>query len=91
MLFRLIHDIAVMMDRKQCGRDAKPTAGVLDNQTVKAPQASERGYDGGKRITGRKRHVTVDTDGRLLLVNLTPADIADSAGAQKMLEALRVR
>lgn len=38
-----------------------------------------RGYDGGKRIVGRKRHIAVDTDGRLLMVNLTSADVSDSA------------
>jgi hypothetical protein len=56
---------------------------------VKAPQAKTRGYDAGKKITGRKHHIAVDTDGRLLLVNLTPADISDSAGAQAILEANR--
>ena len=45
----------------------------------------------GKKIIGRKRHIAVDTDGRLLMVNLTPADISDSAGAQQILDAIRKR
>ena len=49
------------------------------------------GYDGGKKIVGRKRHVAVDTDGRLLMVNLTTADVSDSAGAQLILEGIRKR
>ena len=40
---------------------------------------------------GRKRHIAVDTDGRLLMVNLTPADISDSAGAQMILDGVRKR
>ena len=51
----------------------------------------ERGYDANKKISGRKRHIAVDTDGRLLAVNLTPADIADSTGAQLVLDALTQR
>ena len=91
MLFRTIHDIAVMMDRERQGRAASPTGGVLDSQTVKAPAARTRGYDANKKIVGRKRHVAVDTDGRLLMVNLTTADISDSAGAQMILDAVRNR
>mgnify|MGYP001288230109 CR=1 FL=1 len=91
LLFRTIHDIALMMDRERAGREASPTGGVLDSQSVKAPAAKERGFDGGKKITGRKRHIAVDTDGRLLMVNLTPADISDSAGAQTILDAIRKR
>jgi transposase len=91
LLFRLIHDIALMTDREQSGRAAHPTGGVLDSQSVKAPGARQRGYDAGKKVSGRKRHIAVDTDGRLLMVNLTTADIADSAGAQKVLEAVRQR
>ncbi len=72
-------------------REASPEGGVLDTQTVKAPAARQRGFDGGKRIVGRKRHIAVDTDGRLLMVNLTSADISDSAGAQMILDALRKR
>ena len=64
---------------------------MLDSQSVKAPTAKERGFDGGKKITGRKRHVAVDTDGRLLMINLTTADISDSAGAQMILDAIRKR
>ena len=92
MLFRTIHDLALMLDRERSGRAASPTGGVLDSQTVKAPAAgARRGYDGAKRTIGRKRHVAVDTDGRLLMVNLTPADISDSAGAQAILDAIRKR
>jgi transposase len=91
LLFRTIHDIALMTDRERQGREASPTAGVIDSQTVKAPSAKTRGYDAGKKIVGRKRHVTVDTDGRLLMVNLTTADISDSAGAQMILDAIRKR
>ena len=53
--------------------------------------AEKRGYDAGKKIVGRKRHIAVDTDGRLLAVNLTTADISDSAGAQPILDAIRKR
>jgi putative transposase len=58
---------------------------------VKAPAAKTRGSDAGKKIVGRKRHIVVDTDGRLLMVNLTTADISDSAGAQAILAAIRKR
>ncbi len=91
LLFRTIHDVALMLDRERVGREASPTGGVLDSQSVKAPAAKERGFDGGKKITGRKRHIAVDTDGRLLMVNLTPADISDSAGAQTILDTIRKR
>src|SRR6201999_2014517 len=90
-LFQTIHDVALMVDRERAGREASPTAGVVDSQSVKAPQAETRGYDAGKKIVGRKRHIAVDTDGRLLMVNLTTADISDSAGAQAILDAIRKR
>src|SRR6266545_2784776 len=80
-----------MLDRERAGREASPSAGILDSQSVKAPAARQRGYDAGKKILGRKRHVAVDSDGRLLMVNLTTADISDSAGAQMILDAIRQR
>lgn len=91
-LFRTIHDIALMADREQAGRDASPSGGILDSQTVKAPApGAVRSFDGAKKMVGRKRHIAVDTDGRLLMVNLTPAGISDSAGAQMILSAIRKR
>ncbi len=90
-LFQTIHDVALMLDRERAGREASPSAGILDSQSVKAPAARQRGYDAGKKIVGRKRHVAVDSDGRLLIVNLTTADISDSAGAQMILDAIRQR
>ena len=91
LLFRTIHDIALMLDWEMAGREASPTGGVLDSQTVKAPFAETRGFDGGKKIVGRQRHVAVDTYGRLLTVGLTPADVSDSAGAQIILDSIRKR
>src|ERR1700683_2264076 len=90
-MFQTIHDVALMLDRERVGREASPTGGVVDSQSVKAPEAKTRGYDAGKKIVGRKRHIAVDTDGRLLMVNLTSADISDSAGAQMILDGVRKR
>jgi len=90
-LFQTIHDVEMMLSRERSRRDASPTAAAIDSQSVKAPHAKTRGYDAGKKIVGRKRHIAVDTDGRLLMVNLTPADIFDSAGAQMILDAIRKR
>ena len=64
---------------------------MLDGPTVKAPFAEVRGRGGAKRIVGRKRHVAVDTEGRLPMVNLTPADVSDGAGAQTIVAAIRKR
>ena len=90
-LFHTIHDMELMLDREMQGREASPTAGVIDSQSVKAPEAKTRGYDAGKKIVGRKRHIAVDTGGRLLMLNLTPADNSDSAGARLILDAVRKR
>lgn len=87
-LFRTIHDLALMLDQICEQREVVPSAGIVDSQSVKAPGVRERGYDAHKKISGRKRHVTADTDGRLLAVNLTPAGIADLTGAQLVLDAL---
>lgn len=92
-LFRTIHDLFLMLDRASAGRESSPSAAVIDSQSIKAPHATPatRGYDAGKKVVGRKRHIAVDTDGRLLMVNLTPADISDSAGAQMILDGIRAR
>lgn len=91
LLFRTIHDVALMLDREAAGREVSPTGGVLDSQTVKAPLAEEHAFAGGKNVVGRKRHVAVDTEGRLLMVNLTSADVSDGAGAQTILAGIRKR
>lgn len=52
-----------MIDRETSGREASPTGGVINSQTVKAPHAEERGYDSGKKIVGRKRHTAVGAGG----------------------------
>jgi putative transposase len=91
LLFRTIHDVALMLDGEREGREQSPTAAVVDSQSVKAPAAESRGFDAAKKIVGRKRHIAVDADGRLLMVNLTTADISDSAGGQAIVVAVRKR
>ncbi|MCM2422818.1 transposase [Streptomyces sp. RKAG293] len=76
------------------GRDAEPTAAVVDSQSVKGAAsvpAASRGFDGAKKINGRKRHVIVDTLGLLLMVLVTPADCTDRDAARGMLDRLRAR
>ena len=63
-----------MADRERVGRDASPTAAIIDSQSAKTTEAGgPRGYDAGKKINGRKRHALVDTNGRGLVLEPHPA------------------
>ena len=73
------------------GRTAEPSAAIIDSQSVKAAEtvgAGSRGYDAGKKINGRKRHIAVDTVGLLLCVLVTAASVQDRDGARPLLSML---
>lgn len=89
-LWQKIHDRLVARVRRAAGKKPTPSAAILDSQSVKcADQAGPRGYDAGKKIKGRKRHVLVDTLGLLIAVLVTPAAIQDRDGARTLLRWLR--
>jgi transposase len=82
----------VRQARRQLGSKPRPTAAVIDSQSAPTTQAGgPRGYDAGKRIYGRKRHIVTDTNGLLLAVHVHPANVQDCHGAVPLLELLRRR
>jgi putative transposase len=77
--------------RKAEGREEEPSAAVIDSQSIKtsATNGTEKGFDMGKLIWGRKRHVIVDTQGHLMEVKVTAASASDLKGAKRLLEPLK--
>jgi transposase len=78
------------MLRHALGREVQPSAAISDCQSVKTTGVGgpERDYDGGKQVTGRKRHLVVDTQGLVLAAKVHAADVADRDGALLLLEGL---
>jgi len=92
-LIELIHDELVRIVRRNKGREQSPSVGIIDSQSVKGTSAAgeHRGYDAGKKVTGRKRHIIVDTLGLVLGVIVHSASVQDRDGAMSVIELLRFR
>ncbi len=87
-----MYDRLRAMMRERAGRPVEPTAGVLDSQSTRiSPQGGPKGYDGGKKITGRKRHLLVDTLGLLLAVFVSTANVQDRDAAGPILAKAKAK
>jgi len=91
-LWQQWHDALRGRLRQHSGKQRQPSAGIVDSQSVKiADQSGTRGYDAGKKISGRKRHLLVDTLGLVLLVWVSAANVQDRDGARTLLARLAHR
>ncbi len=89
-LWTTINFHLVQAARLAVGREASPTAGIIDSQSAKTINVpGPRGYDAGKKVKGRKRHIVTDTEGNLLGADVHTADIQDRDGAAPVLRSLR--
>jgi putative transposase len=87
-----IHTTLREQVRRQAGREPTPSAAIIDSQSVKTTErGGSHGYDGGKKVNGRKRHLLVDTLGLLLKVVVHPANMQDRDGARLVLAGLEQR